>query len=324
MSSRENSTPEGNNPQGAGNPERSGIQQPGGYNPPPPAQDGQGSHTQGVPPQDDATAVFPSTPYGANDDQTREYSAVSGPVAPAAQQNQGYGQQGQYQQGYGQQGYGQQGQYQQGYGQQGYNQQGGYGGPGQGGPGYGGPGYGGPGQGGPGYYGQPGDEQGGDKKKKGGLAWLWWLIGVLLVLVAAGLVYMFVWGPWSNQENGGNNDPSPSVTEPGGNTDNPGLNTENPGGNNPGGDDFFTTDPFGNSGNNGGNTGGDTDPFGGNSGGGDTDPFGSNSGGGDSDPFGNGGGPSEDPFASASDILEELENLPEITMPPVEDLGVSR
>lgn len=304
MSSRENSTPEGNNPQGAGNPEHSGIQQPGGYNPPPPAQDGQGSHTQGVPPQDDATAVFPSTPYGANDDQTREYSAVSGPVAPAAQQNQGYGQQGQYQQGYGQQGYGQQGQYQQGYGQQGYNQQGGYGGPGQGGPGYGGPGYGGPGQGGPGYYGQPGDEQGGDKKKKGGLAWLWWLIGVLLVLVAAGLVYMFVWGPWSNQENGGNNDPSPSVTQPGENSGTPGWNSENPGGDNPGGDnpggdDFFSTDPFGNSGNNSG--GGETDPFGGNS-----------------------GGPSEDPFASASDILRELENLPEITEPSIEDLGVSR
>lgn len=306
MSSRENSTPEGNNPQGAGNPEHSGIQQPGGYNPPPPAQDGQGSHTQGVPPQDDATAVFPSTPYGANDDQTREYSAVSGPVAPAAQQNQGYGQQGQYQQG---------------YGQQGYNQQGGYGGPGQGGPGYGGPGYGGPGQGGPGYYGQPGDEQGGDKKKKGGLAWLWWLIGVLVVLVAAGLVYMFVWGPWSNQENGGNNDPSPSVTQPGENSGSPGWNSENPGGgnpggdnpggDNPGGDDFFSTDPFGNSGNNSG--GGETDPFGGNSGGGDTDPFGGNS-----------GGPSEDPFASASDILRELENLPEITEPSIEDLGVSR
>lgn len=321
VSSRENSTPEGNSPEGAGNPESAGIQPPAGYTPPPPMQESQDGNTQGVPPQDDATAVFPSTPYGANDDQTREYSAVSGPVAPAAQQNQSYGQQGYGQQGQYQQGYGQQSQYQQGYGQQGYNQQGGYGGPGQGGPGYGGPGYGGPGQGGPGYYGQPGDEQGGDKKKKGGLAWLWWLIGVLLVLVAAGLVYMFVWGPWSNQENGGNNDPSPSVTQPGENSGTPGWNSENPGGDNPGGDDFFTTDPFGNSGNNGG---GDTDPFGSNSGGGDTDPFGSNSGGGDSDPFGNGGGPSEDPFASASDILEELENLPEITMPPVEDLGVSR
>ena len=303
MSSRENSTPEGNNPQGAGNLENTGIQPPAGHIPPPPTQDGQDGRTQGVPPQDDATAVFPSTPYGANDDQTREYSAVSRPVMPAAQQNQGYGQQG----------YGQQGP--QGYGQQGYNQQGGYGGPGQGGPGYGGPGYGGPGQGGPGYYGQPGDEQGGDKKKKGGgLAWVWWLIGVLVVLVAAGLVYMFVWGPWSNQENGGNNDPSPSVTQPGGNSETPGGDNpggDNPGGDNPGGDDFFSTDPFGNSGNNSG--GGDTDPFGGNSGGGDTDPFGGNS-----------GGPSEDPFASASDILRELENLPEITEPSIEDLGVSR
>ena len=56
-----------------------------------------------------------------------------------------------------------------------------------------------PGQGGPGYYGQPGDENGGGDKKKG-LAWLWWLIGVLVVALIAGLVYMFVWGPWSKRE----------------------------------------------------------------------------------------------------------------------------
>ena len=56
-----------------------------------------------------------------------------------------------------------------------------------------------PGQGGPGYYGQPGDENGGGDKKKS-RAWLWWLIGVLAVAIIAGLVYMFVWGPWSKRE----------------------------------------------------------------------------------------------------------------------------
>ena len=82
-------------------------------------------------------------------------------------------------------------------GQQGYYgappQDGGY----QGGPQQGGQQY--PGQGGSGYYGQPGDENGGGDKKKG-LAWLWWLIGVLVVALIAGLVYMFVWGPWSKRE----------------------------------------------------------------------------------------------------------------------------
>lgn len=56
-----------------------------------------------------------------------------------------------------------------------------------------------PGQGGPGYYGQPGDENGGGDKKKS-RAWLWWLIGVLAVAIIVGLVYMFVWGPWSKRE----------------------------------------------------------------------------------------------------------------------------
>ena len=82
-------------------------------------------------------------------------------------------------------------------GQQGYYgappQDGGY----QGGPQQGGQQY--PGQGGPGYYGQPGDENGGGDKKKS-RAWLWWLIGVLVVALIAGLVYMFVWGPWSKRE----------------------------------------------------------------------------------------------------------------------------
>ena len=55
-----------------------------------------------------------------------------------------------------------------------------------------------PGQGGPGYYGQPGDENGGGNKKS--RAWLWWLIGVIVVAIIAGLVYMFVWGPWSKRE----------------------------------------------------------------------------------------------------------------------------
>lgn len=81
-------------------------------------------------------------------------------------------------------------------GQQGYYgappQNGGY----QGGPQQGGQQY--PGQGGPGYYGQPGDENGGGNKKS--RAWLWWLIGVIVVAIIAGLVYMFVWGPWSKRE----------------------------------------------------------------------------------------------------------------------------
>ncbi|WP_141742508.1 hypothetical protein [Arthrobacter sp. HMSC08H08] len=115
-------------------------------------------------------------------------SMPPGPQQPGqADGQQPYGQPEQY----GQPGYGQQGQY-------GAPQQGGpqFGAPQQGGPHQGGPQY--PGLGGPGYYGNPGDENGGGPKKN--RAWLWWLIGVLVVALIAGLVYMFVWGPWSKRE----------------------------------------------------------------------------------------------------------------------------